>query len=233
MSEPDPTSDDHARARMLIPWRVNGTLSAEADAALRAHLLVCLRCREDYESEMQLRTAMDAEGSLVFVAESSYQKLLTRIDSAALAAQSATGTRDAARPRREHRNRTPGPRAVRWLAAAAALEAMTLGLGAWLWPVRESPRPAPYVTLSSPAPSYDSAVQARVVFRSDLTLGQLRTLLRGIHAHIIDGPAAGNVYTLGFAAPSASPREFQLRVSALRESPAVLFAEPVVRRAAP
>ena len=234
MNKPDLSPDAHARAALLIPWLVNGTLSEEGEAGLRAHLSVCPRCREDYESEMRLRTAMDADSSLVFVAESSYQKLLTRIDSGALIARSTANVRDTAAPRRiARRDRAPGSRGMRWLVAVAAFEAVALGLGAWLWPVRETPRPAPYRTLTSPAPSYESALQARVVFRSDFTLGQLRTLLRGIHAHIIDGPAPGNVYTLGFAPLRGSPREVRQTISALRASPAVLFAEPLARRAAP
>jgi hypothetical protein len=55
----------------------------------------------------------------------------------------------------------------------------------------------------------------------------LQTLLQKAGAHIIDGPADGNVYTLGFAPPPGSRAALAQRVAALRANPAVLFAEPV------
>jgi hypothetical protein len=52
-------------------------------------------------------------------------------------------------------------------------------------------------------------------------------VLQHAGAHIVDGPADGNVYTLGFARPPRSSAALGERVAALRANPAVLFAEPV------
>jgi hypothetical protein len=55
----------------------------------------------------------------------------------------------------------------------------------------------------------------------------LQGVLQSAGAHIIDGPADGNVYTLGFAQTAGSRPALAKRIAALRANPAILFAEPV------
>ena len=219
----------HSRAELVIPWLVNGSLPAEAEPVLREHLATCAECRQDYEEQLRVRDAMRAEGPLVFAAESSYQKLLTRMQSPQ-AEQEPRPTAEVASfqampsvvPPLRHT-----PPVVRWLAAAVVLQAFALGLGAWAWHSSSVAGSARYVTLTSAPTSYDSGPRVRVLFSTDLSVGALQTLLQGAGAHIIDGPADGNVYTLGFASPPGSPTALAQRVAALRANPAVLFAEPV------
>ena len=216
----------HTRAELIIPWLVNGSLPADAEPALREHVATCPECREDYEEQLRVRTAMRAEGPLVFAAESSYQKLLARMQKpeagrepppvAAAPAASIT-----------HRSAPRTSPAMRWLAAAAILQAFAIGAGAWAWHSSSADSRAAYLTLTSASPSYDSGPRVRVLFKPDLSVGGLQTVLQGAGAHIIDGPADGNVYTLGFASPPPSPVALENRVAALRANPAVLFAEPV------
>lgn len=130
--------------------------------------------------------------------------------------------------------------AVRWLAAAAVIEAVGLGLGAWRWSAHNAgdasgyvltlptsrSESAPYRTLTTPSQSYTSGLRVRVVFRPRVSLDQLRKLLRGIDAHIIDGPTDANVYTLGFAQSVVSTTALDERIATLRADPDVLFAEP-------
>ena len=66
-----------------------------------------------------------------------------------------------------------------------------------------------------------------MLFRTDLSVGALQTVLQAAGAHIIDGPADGDVYTLGFAQPPGSRAALAKRISGLRANPAILFAEPV------
>ena len=73
----------HARAELLIPWLVNGSLPAEAEPEVREHIAACPGCRADFEEQLRVSQAMRADGPLVFAGESSYQKLLARIQSAA------------------------------------------------------------------------------------------------------------------------------------------------------
>ena len=222
----------HARAELIIPWLVNGSLPAEAEAAVRAHIESCPRCRQDYEEQLRVREAMCAEGPLVFAAESSYQKLLARMESPqsnsaeAGAPDPRAEVTDLPRPRMLRRLRTTPP-LVRWLAAAVILQAFALGLGAWAWQSSSADGEARYRTLSSTLPSYDSGPRVRVLFRTDLSMSGLQSVLQRAGAHIIDGPADGDVYTLGFAQPPGSRAALEKRVAGLRASPAVLFAEPV------
>lgn len=216
----------HARAELIIPWLVNGSLPADSEPALREHVASCPDCREQYEEQLRVRTVMRAEGPLVFAAESSYQKLLARIQN-----PDADGDPFAAADQAEP---TPAIIPVRrtsplvhWLAAAAIVQAFAIGVGAWMWHSSSAARGAPYMTLTSASPSYESGPRVRVLFRTDLSVSGLQALLQGVGAHIIDGPADGDVYTLGFASPPASPAALEKRVAALRANPAVLFAEPV------
>lgn len=129
---------------------------------------------------------------------------------------------------------------TRWLAAAVVIEALGLGLGASMWgagragdavapvtgPASIQAIPAPYRTLTTPAPRYGAGAHVRIVFRPELSLGQLQRILRRAGAHIVDGPTDARVYTLGFAAPLRSAQALDARIAMLRADPNVLFAEP-------
>lgn len=216
----------HARAELIIPWLVNGSLPPGAEPALREHVAACPECRQDYEEQLRVRAAMRAEGPLVFAAESSYQKLLTRMQNREAGREPREAVEELGSPRALRPLRR-NPPVVRWLAAAAIVQAFAIGLGAWAWPSSHPVNEARYTTLTSAAPSYDSGPRARVLFRPDLSLGTLQTVLQGAGAHIIDGPADGDVYTLGFSPPPHSPAALAQRIATLRANPAVLFAEPV------
>ena len=217
----------HTRAELIIPWLVNGSLPEDAEPALQEHIATCPECREDCEEQVRVREAMRAEGPLVFAAESSYQKLLARIQNPEpirepLAA--ADEPRPSAAAIRPFRRTQP---AVRWLAAAAILQAFAIGVGGWMWHSSHTVNDATYVTLTSPSPSYASGPRARVLFKTDLTVAALQGVLQSVGAHIIDGPADGDVYTLGFAPSPDSRAALAQRIAVLRANPAVLFAEPV------
>jgi hypothetical protein len=223
----------HARAELMIPWLANGSLPADAEPAVSEHIASCPECREDYEEQLRVRDAMRAEGPLVFAAESSYQKLLARIRAPVAASDEQDGAEHNPWMGAELNPPQPTPASrhtppvVRWLAAAVILQAFAIGLGAWVWHSRGTATDAPYATLTSSSPSFQSGLRARVVFSTDLSVGSLEKVLQGAGAHIIDGPADGDVYTLGFAPPPRSRAALHQRIAALRANSAVLFAEPV------
>ncbi len=133
---------------------------------------------------------------------------------------------------------------VRWLAAAVLIEALGLGVGAWMWPGRGASdaaaytssgitshrAEAPYRTLTTPPPRYGVGRHVRVVFRADLSLDRLQRLLQSVDAHIVDGPTEAHVYTLGFGQPLPSAAALETRLAALRADPDVVFAEPADER---
>ena len=220
--------DPHQWATELVPWYVNGTLEAADAAKLGAHLDGCAHCRRDYQAQVRLFEAMQAETTVVFAAEPSFKKLMARIGS-----EEDAGTwllerpaPVAPKPRVRLARRAPGG-AARWLAAAVLLEGLGLGYGAWAWHVHNASLYSAYVTLTSAAPSYRDSPRIRVVFRSGLSVGGLGTILHDTGAHIIDGPTDANVYTLGFSGAEVTAGVVERRVAALRASADVLFAEPL------
>jgi hypothetical protein len=223
----------HARAELMIPWLANGSLRADAEPALSEHIASCPECQRDYEEQLRVRDAMRAEGPLVFAAESSYQKLLARIRTSAAESGEERGAEhnpwrgaELSQPQPTPAFRQAPP-VVRWLAAAVILQAFAIGLGAWVWHSRGAATDAPYATLTSSSPSFQSGLRARVVFSTHVSVGALQKVLRTVGAHIIDGPADGGVYTLGFAPPPESHAALNQRIATLRANSAVLFAEPV------
>lgn len=226
MKLPTTRSALHARAALMIPWLVNGSLPPQSEPQLREHIAACPECREDYEEQLRVCEAMRADGPLLFAAEPSYQKLLARMQNPENARDTGAPAAGLRPSRITHSLRRASP-PVRWLAAAAAVQAVAIGLGAWAWHSSLGPHGAGYVTLTSAPPSYESSQRVRVLFDSNLSVGELQTLLEKAGAHIIDGPADGDVYTLGFAPPPDSAAALGKRIAALRANPAVLFAEPV------
>lgn len=228
MKLPSKRSALHARAELVIPWLVNGTLPEEAEPAVREHIATCPECRGAFEEQLRVCQAMRADGPLVFAGESSYQKLLTRMQSAEIGDAPLEEEEPVDFPPAGATQRfRPTSPVVRWLAAAVILQAFALGLGAWVWHSPAASGGADYTTLTSSAPPYDSGPRVRVLFRPDLSIAALQGVLQGAGAHIIDGPADGNVYTLGFARTTGSRAALAKRIAALRANPAILFAEPV------
>ncbi len=219
--------DPYPCATESIPWYVNGTLEAAEAARLGAHLKVCESCRREYEGQARLFEAMQADGTLIFAAEPSFRKLMTRIGTQEDAGELASGIPASVAPVTMTKTaRAPG-RVTRWLAAAALIEGLGLGYGAWAWHAYGAMAQSPYVTLSSAAASYRDSPRIRIVFRSGLSLEGLGVLLHRAGAHIIDGPTDSNVYTLGFAGGEVTPGVIGQRVASLRASSDVLFAEPL------
>jgi len=226
LTEDSTQVDAHECATELIPWYVNGTLESAERAQLEAHLQSCEACRREHQAQVRLHEAMQTDDTLVFAAEPSFRKLMTRIgtqedagDLGRAAAPAATAPQSAPAPR------WPG-RAVRWLAAATVIEALGLGYGVWAWHTDQAV-PSSYITLTTPAASYRDTPRIRIVFRPGLSVQELGTLLHRAGAHIVDGPTDSNVYTLGFTGQEVTAQDLERRAADLRASSEVLFAEPL------
>jgi hypothetical protein len=220
--------DPHEYAAALIPWYVNGTLDSAEAAKLGAHLDVCAPCRRDHEAQRRLFEAMQPQTTLVFAAEPSFRKLMARIATGEDAGELASVRPAPAAPVPPASRTARAPiRVARWLAAAVVVEGLVLGYGGWVWHANTLRTTPAYVTLTSPAPSYQDGARVRIVFRSSLSVQELGTILHGAGAHIIDGPTDSNVYTLGFAGAGVTAVVAEQRIAALRANADVLFAEPL------
>jgi Putative zinc-finger len=203
-----PATATHEEIWDLIPWLVNGRLTAAVAATVSAHLHECAECAAEYRQQQCICQAVQADDSIAFASEASFQKLAARLDAAPRTQRMGAGLR----------------------SAVAAGVVAALGLAAFGgWSLHRAPDSlsGTYRTLTSPAPVAATGAQLRVVFAPDLTLLQLAQLLRSINASITSGPTEAGVYTLGFGASLDSQAQVAQRLALLRADENVRFAEPV------
>ena len=190
----------------LIPWLVNGRASTEETVKAKSHIDQCAACTREYAAQRRAFDGMQADDSIAFASEASFQKLAARLDA------------EAAEPRVAV--------AARWLAAAALVVA--LGVAAWGgWMLQRPPGRGAYLTLTAaPAAALDGT-RLRVVFTPDLTVDELQRLLHSVDAYISDGPTEAGVFTLTLAGGQKSSADVARRLAVLRADASVRFAEPV------
>lgn len=176
----------HDETQMLLPWWVNGTLSADEAAIVQSHIGECAECRRDAAAERELFRQ---------VAE------MPRI---------ASGRREAA-PKPPAaifflRRRVP----VAWLLAGQLATAAAIALAIYAPAFQEAPAPT-YQTLGSPG--HESAGNVVVVFHPQNSELDMRNALANAGARIVDGPNASGAYVLNV--PPASRREAVDRLRAM------------------
>jgi anti-sigma factor RsiW len=195
---------EHDAVQQLLPWHVNGTLSAEETARVDAHLAECEDCRQDIAAERELAREV---ALLPLDVDEGWQAMALRMGGAPAG----------------NDNRRPGllrrPVPAGWAIGGAIAASLALMLA-----VTGLQRPAvpdqTFHTLGSPAP--DAAGQVVVLFRPDTTEQQMRTVLAAEGARVIDGPTAAGAYVLRLDGRGAADA-----ISALRRSHEVVLAEPI------
>jgi hypothetical protein len=202
----------HREVWEQIPWLLNGSAS-EADARLvQEHLRQCADCREAFAFEQRLHEAVSQPQAQVCDVEQGWQRLSARIE--------REGGRGRLRLKYSATSQT------RWLAAAVIVEALALGaMVTSSWFHTERPLTDAYQTLSSPDPARPSPT-IRVVLAPDMTLEQLRILLKGAHLQVVAGPGEAGVWSLA-PAEDAEAVATETALRELRNSPDVRFAEPI------
>ncbi|MDZ7842865.1 MAG: hypothetical protein U5R46_18905 [Gammaproteobacteria bacterium] len=170
------TDTDSSNVEELLPWYVNGTLTAEEEREVRDYILGNEPAEREVALLKQLRQAVRSQE---FQPPGSFglQRLRTSI-----------AREPAAKAR-------PGGRGGRWmpLAAAAAIAVIVLQ-GVLLWESRY--RPAEY----EPAGSSEDRPYIQVRFEPGATESQVRTLLLEAGLEIVKGPGASGVYRLATVA---------------------------------
>jgi hypothetical protein len=216
------SSSVHRQAWDLIPWIVNDSAPESERQAVQPHLESCADCRQELEFQRQLHAAMAQRTAPDIDARDSWQRLRSRLDSAAAPVAAVRGAR------RHSRRAAKG--GMSWLIAAMVVQAIGLGaLGAAWWsrPSASSSVPAGYAavyrTLSAPE-AVVPAASIRVVFAPDLTMAQLQAVLAAARLQVRAGPNEVGVWTLGPAGDSnRAATDAALRE--LRASSQVRFAE--------
>jgi anti-sigma factor RsiW len=208
-------------AARLLPWFVTGRLEAADTARVARHLESCMTCRDDVIHERALRALMKSESSVEYAPQPGLARTLARIDELEREPPVAT---PAVEPAARRYNAVP------WLAAAALVQAVALGVvGTAMFhrPVGASQEPR-YTTLSADASPAAGSEHIRAVFAPDVTLSALNELLSRTALSIIRGPSDAGVYTLAFTDPHGTNGRLDQAIAALRANAQVQFAEPAV-----
>lgn len=222
MNEAVMLSAHHEYCWNLLPWFVTGRVSASDARRIERHLEDCTACRTELEQQRKLCEHVRQDDAVLLAPQASLQKLLDRID--ASVPDSQITDLDAVSD--ESDESPPQRRAPRWLAIAAAVQAIAIaGLLTLVWQQTSSVLTAPrFTTLTSASAQSDQAI-IRIVFKPQTTTQQLQELLGSVHAQVVGGPTDAGVYTLDLDA--AHEDHIAATLETLRADKNVLFAEHV------
>jgi hypothetical protein len=198
-------TSEHDAVQKLMPWFVNGTLSAREAGRVEDHLGQCGECREDLAFERKLARGV---ASQMLNAEDGWKAMQLRM------AQETPQVREAG-PVRLLRLRVP----VAWAVVGSLAASVALAL------VFTAARPGTvpqqtYHTLGSAAA--DAQGQVVVLFKPDTTEQEMRVILAAQGARLVDGPTAAGAYVLHLDRGDRADA-----IKALRLSSQVVLAEPL------
>ena len=213
-----------SEAARLLAWFVTGSLSAADAERVAQHVERCRICAADLAYERTVRATLKADGPVEYAPQAGLAKTLAHIDELTRESPSPPGERATGREVAPLRRRFT---ATQWLAAAAIVQAIGLGVlgGSFLSRPANERAGARYETLSAPTPVANGA-RIRVVFTRSMTIGELTALLGAQRLLIITGPSDAGVFTLGATDATLDRGRLDALLAGLRADPNVLFAEP-------
>lgn len=195
----------HDEVQQLLPWFVNRTLGDSERHLVEAHLAQCTECSAELAAEQRLAAAMGSSAAVD--TPPAWDRMKRKLH--------AEGPTGLGPPMPFWRRRVPlvwalaGP-----LAAAAAIVVLFVNL-----PATPSPQ-AQYRALGTAeiAPPANLVVQ----FQTSSLVGDMQQALQSADARLVSGPTSTGAY-LAYVDP---PRR-QLALKQLRDSQAVMLAEPI------
>ena len=212
-------SREHREIWDLLPWLANQRLTEAQAARVEKHLQQCELCRTEVGVQQQLRDAIRAEEAVVLAPQTSFNKLMQRIDSEESSPVQADA--EATAPVQARVSQMP-----KWFAIAASIQVATVAalLGSMWWQQREVQTAPRYATLTAPSPITKGPV-LRVVFDDQTKLVDIHELLKSIDARVVAGPTDAGVFTLALNDKASS---LDTVVTRLRGDAHVVFCEPAV-----
>jgi anti-sigma factor RsiW len=171
-------SAEHRSAQDLLPWFVNGTLSAAEASSVARHLAHCERCQKDAAEQAELKASASAAEPCGDV-DRGWAMLRSRIEAFPRA------------PAREAEGPTAAPWR-RWLPLTVAIQGVFI-VALLLVLVGGPLRDERYRALGAPVAVEANAV---AVFRSEATNEQMRDALHVVGARIVGGPTVTDAYLL-------------------------------------
>ena len=201
----------HEESIELLPWLINGSLTASEREAVQAHAESCIVCRRELAELEALQESIQAPAFVVPAPD--MRRINARID--AQLERESRGQNAIAALREFF--------ASPWRAAFAA-QTLALVVVATLWLQADTNEPQ-FRTLTStealPAGNY-----LRVVFDPNLEPAVIDALLVDVGLGVASGPTERGVLTLRFA-DAATEADRAAASDALRNDPRVLFLQPV------
>jgi hypothetical protein len=218
------TTDTHEYCWNLLPWFVTGRVSGDDAKRIERHLESCAVCRAELAEQRELCMHIRRDEPVLLAPQASLQKMMARIDANA----SSEGEAEAEVAPDRTMPLPPKARPHRWLAIAAALQAVTIAflLTLVLRQTSEQMTSPRFTTLTSTSPVSESGARLRVVFKPDTQAAAMQLLLRSVDAQVMAGPTEAGVYTLRLAS-EASDRDVARALSQVRADRSVIFAEHV------
>ncbi len=210
----------HKDAQLLLSWFVTGKLSPEERARVAAHLDTCPDCQADVQFERKLdRRPIPAN----LDADHAWKVMQQRLDAQLRGTAAPTWL-----SKLGSRLRKGWDGYGAWLGWAVALQATILlvfvmfGLDRHIDQHTDRPgeQQLRYHVLSSSTPT--PVGNMVVIFRPEVRLGELKSLLAANHARLVDGPNGADAYLINVPGPQRAAALNRLRAAA-----AVVMAEPV------
>lgn len=203
-------ASEHAAVDALLPWYVNGTLRGDELERVERHVTACPACRHEVD---WLRDVFAACAAIAPLPE-------------APASMPSTGTLmgggERVAPRRWRTRAADGWRSTPpWLRALMAAQLAGLAILGTLVALDAGNQPV-YRTLGSTAQTAPAGDPIAVMFDPSISEADLRRVVTGIGARIVDGPTTTHAFVL--EVPVARSKA---AVEKLRAEPMVRFAEPL------
>jgi len=232
MTEPTTLPSEVHPTSALLPWYLSGTLSAEEQTAVSAHLQGCPSCRQELEDLTQLRTRIrQVSDAGPLPSADLAQTVLTRVRHEAL---------------RQSNRRTALPpvhaasdgflaEADRWLrnvltpqwvpTLVSAVLIAQLGLLSWSLLHYQAPDTTTSDSVTSRGLDRTS-VRLEIEFQPGATMEQAQTLIRSLQGRVTAGPTATGAFVIEL--PASGAASVQERTDALRNRRDIIRSVAVV-----
>ncbi len=194
----------HETVQRVLPWMLSGTLDSDELERITPHLDSCSECQAELAWQRGIITTEDAAPELDV--ERAFAALQPRLGPQEQAVGTVPGWRQ--------RLAANGPW-LRWALAAQML--LICGLAALL--LRPASGDGAYHALGAQAAP---AADAVITFNPATSEGEMRRILHGSGARVVDGPTVTDAYLL--ALPAADPAGALTR---LRSEKAVTLVRPL------
>jgi hypothetical protein len=225
------TVDEHSGVWELLPLYSNGTLGVEEGARVEAHVGSCPECQQELIRCRWVSTAARARTDDGWApTPKHFAQVLDHIERREMRSEGvASGALPIASRLRAWF--TAAPRSMRWAFGLQCVLLLALTGGILLRAAGPTPV---YQTLSRAGPQFTgSHAHLRVFFAADINGKELRDLLQGIGAQIVQGPSPMGVYIIELPFAATAKPQLEASLATVRAHPKVRLAQPVDEGSSP